>query len=356
MAPGSPYDVNHTPNVSLPQFQNEFFAVPTFPAGTNAEALRARFSLANWGSQYTESTSRSWRPIPGLEDVQYLPANGDMRMVWPQATEDTSATGFVTPLVRNINRFLNAVGAGVPPPSGAQNPHQCMLVELSSTDPNVIITRSSTYKNMNVVNVSTFRRFAEISVVGLEPVSSRPRDGYLYLQTFNMQETVELHDQVGMDKAASAEILSQTVIGKPAFNEVEDVAALHPTYTVHAYHDTGEKYELEDGRRVPLLRAQTAFGYFAVHEGPLYGWDARLYGAEKLAENYYVIRVPNDGSAYIETAIQARHSASEKPLPDDGVVGCCNAVVAWLRTKGMIGRLLAIAIRFICRLLGQRVQ
>ena len=40
------------------------------------------------------------------------------------------------------------------------------------------------------------------------------------------------------------------------------------------------------------------------------------------------------------------------PMPSDGT-GCCSAVAAWLETKGPLGKLAAIVVRFICRLLGQ---
>ena len=71
-------------------------------------------------------------------------------------------------------------------PADAQNSHQCMLVELSSADSSVVLTRSSIYVNMNVTRASVVREPARISIEGLAPTSSPPRDVYLYVQTFNM--------------------------------------------------------------------------------------------------------------------------------------------------------------------------
>jgi hypothetical protein len=353
---GTLYNEGYTPNVAQTRFQNQLFAQPTFPAGLSQaqrEAVRARFSLANWGSQISQLTGSSWRPIPGGEDVHYTDAQGDMRFVWPLPGPG-GADSFTTTLVRNINKYLNHVWnntlAQVP---DAQHPHQCMLVEISSTDSSVIITRSSIYQNMNVSRASVSRDVAQISVVGLQPISAQPRDVYLYLQTFNMPKVATDPDL----KRLRREFDAVSVIGgtKPPVyeNEVEDIAAFYPTYIVHAFHDTGKTMKLEDGREVPILRPQTSFGYFALHTGNLYGWETRLYGAEKITENLYRVRVPNNGTVNVETAIQARESANEQPLPPDEIPGCCNGLAAWLDTKGPIGRALARVVRLVCKLLGQ---
>lgn len=361
-----PYDVNHTPNVAQPQFRNQFFARPTLPAGLGVpqqEALRARFSLANWGSQISIPTASSWRPIPGGEDVNFVAADGEMRFPWPSAGPGGTADGFTTGLVRNINHYLNAVGTGSPPQAGSQNPHQCVLVELTSTDPSVVITRSSIYQNMDVVQASVFRRFAEVSVVGLSPISVAPRDVYLYLQTFNMPPVVkgdqdgEGGDGPGDDvppRDGQGAALAATV-GRQRFEEVEDLTGRVPTYVVHAYHDTGMKLTLEDGRQIPILRPQTSFGYFAQHQGDLHGWETRIYGAEKIVENLYRVGVPNNGSVTIETAIQARESVAEPPLAPDGrrPTRPCTRLAEWLERQGIIGRLLAVIVRIVCSILGR---
>jgi hypothetical protein len=312
---GPLYDEMHTPNVTNSQFRNQIYAQPTFPVGFagNKEAMRARFSLANWGSQFSDPTSNSWSPMtPNGLDVQYLNANSEARFDWPAGM---SADAFVTKLVRNVNKFLNATGRGLAIPADAQNPHQCMLVELSSTDPSIIITRSSIYQNMNVAQASTFRRFAQVSVVGLTPISPKPRDVYLYLQTFNMPAQV---DKPPANVPGIANNLTAMASTRQPRHEVEDYAAFVPTYIVHAYHDTGRKKKLLTGKTVTVVYPQTAFGYFMEHEGDLVGWDSRIYGAEKLTDRYYVVRVPNNGATYVETAIQARANASEAPLPPDG--------------------------------------
>jgi|GEM_PF-2384304 len=324
----APYDTNHTPDASNVEHQNQFFAKPTLPAGISdpqKQSLRARFSIANWGSQLSESTAASWRPIDRGTNVNFDLASSECRVVWPLPADVGAPGSFLVNLVRNINAYLNAWAASAPFPPGSQSPHQCMLVELSSLDPSVIITTTSVYTNMNVANASTFRRFAEISVVGATPISVQPRDVYLYVQKFNMPPVVKHRETPPPSTTFNAEQPNFGVLNRAAAStggvrghDVEDIAALVPTYTVHGYMDTGKKYELADGSKVPILRRQTSFGYFVLHEGDLHGWETRLYGAEKLAEDVYIVRVPNNGSVHVETAVQARESANETPLPPDG--------------------------------------
>lgn len=339
-----PYNETHTPDVTNVEHQNQFFAIPTFPGGmplAQKESVRATFSLANWGSQYSDPTAASWRPIPGGTDVQYIDANGEAHFVWPGPAEPNGPGTFVSNLVRNINKFLNNDPG--PKPAGAQNPHQCMLTELTAVDPAVVITTSSTYTNMNIAGASTFRRAAEISVVGAPPISAQPRDVYLYVQKFNMPAVVPPRDGPPPD-------INSLARPNPVFNtatfaaaprqppDVEEMAPFVPTYTVHCYMDTGKKLELANGSKVAILRPQTAFGYFIQHDGDLHGWETRLYGAEKLAEDFYVVRVPNNSSVSVDTAIQARETPSESPLPPDGDVkppdkckGCLAAIICFFK-------------------------
>jgi hypothetical protein len=352
----APYDTGYTPNVSSSQFQNQFFAIPTFPGSyqqAQREAVRARFSLANWGSQYSIPTASSWRPVPGGEDVQYQDAVSEARFIWPLPSTGGTPDQYTTTLVRNINTFLNAQAANAPYPADAQNPHQCMLVELTSTDPSVVLSRSSIYVNMNVTRTSTVRAPARISIEGLPPIGPGRRDVYLYLQTFNMPQVVKGESAGPVETIPRNSFEHGSFQEGPVDFEVEDVAVTAPTYIVHVYHDTGDTYEMEDGSTIPIVRGQTAFGYFAVHEGNLVGWETRLYGAEKLAENFYRLRIPNDGAEYVETAIQARESSAEPPLPPDGIASTsCEGIAAWLDSFGVVGRLLARLVRLLCSAMG----
>jgi hypothetical protein len=290
---GPLYDENHTPNVTNSVFRNQVFAKPTFPLGFagNKEAMRARFSLANWGSQFSDPTSNAWSPIPGGTDVQYLNANSEMRFRLARG-DDGRRVCYQAGAQRN--KYSQRHRQGTADSGGRAEPHQCMLVELSSTDPSIIITRSSIYQNMNVGQASTFRRFAQVSVVGLAPISPKPRDVYLYLHTFNMPQKADKQPAPtpGIANTMSFDRQNMASTQQPR-HEVEDYAAFVPTYIVHAYHDTGRKKKLRNGKTVTVVSPQTAFGYFMLHEGDLVGWETRIYGAEKLTDQYYVVRVPN---------------------------------------------------------------
>ena len=139
-----------------------------------------------------------------------------------------------------------------------------------------------------------------------------------------------------------------------------DMEKIFPTCRFHVYHDTGRKEARTGGRSVPILEAQVPFGYWLYHEDDLKGWTAILEGATRLAENFYVVKVPNNGSTEITTKIQAVEQDEERipeppivSLPPDGNTGCCIAIVAWLDSKGSVGKILASVVHFFCRLLGQ---
>jgi hypothetical protein len=122
----------------------------------------------------------------------------------------------------------------------------------------------------------------------------------------------------------------------PGRSTIEELIKFLPTYRVHVYHDTGRRTTLLGGGSRRILSPQSSFGFLVQHEGELYGWETRLYGAEKLAENFYVLRVPNNGSVRVTTAIQARESASESPLPSDGVPKGCLWTI-WTSLKKLLG-------------------
>jgi hypothetical protein len=77
-----------------------------------------------------------------------------------------------------------------------------------------------------------------------------------------------------------------------------------PTSVVHAYYDTGRTITVE-GQSYRWLEPQTSFGYYVYHEGETSGWSSALDGATKIAPNYYLVEVPEGGSAIVKTTIIA---------------------------------------------------
>jgi hypothetical protein len=133
-----------------------------------------------------------------------------------------------------------------------------------------------------------------------------------------------------------------------------------PSCRFHVYHDTGRKEARRDGLSVPILEAQIPFGYWLNHEDDLKGWTAILEGATRLAENFCVVKVPNNGSTQITTKIQAVEQDEERipeppivPFPTNGNTGCCIVIATWLDSKGPVDKTLASVVQVLCRLLGQ---
>ncbi len=312
---------------------NQFFAHPTFPFADVARRgeVRARFRMANWGSQIGSLTSASWTTIPGGDDVpcDTNQLGGESHFIWPTQPDMTNPTS-----VAILNNFRN----------GTTTHDQCILVELSSVHVGgEIFLHNSIRRNMWLAPASTFARVAEISIVGLQPISPVPRDVYLYLETINMPE------QVPQEQPPPAGVpqIGATFDG-PAFsvgrrNTIEDLIKFMPTYRVHVYHDTGRRRNVKGRGSRRILVPQSSFGYFLDHQGALDGWDARLQGAIRIAETFYLLRVENNGTAKVNTVVQAREGG-EARLPQDPIVkvpppieppgggcGCLSGLLNWLK-------------------------
>jgi hypothetical protein len=83
------------------------------------------------------------------------------------------------------------------------------------------------------------------------------------------------------------------------------------------------------GTQLPVLRAQSTFGIYAYHEGELDGWQTSLQGATRIADNLYLLAVPNNGSAKVTVKVQAVEPGEQrmpddpiKPPPSDEACGC----------------------------------
>jgi hypothetical protein len=93
----------------------------------------------------------------------------------------------------------------------------------------------------------------------------------------------------------------------------EELDQLFPTYRVHAYHDTGFKQVVADGTERPVLRSQSSFGLYVYHEGGVEGWETAIQGATKIAENLYLISVPDKGETKVKVVVQAIEKGDQRP-------------------------------------------
>jgi hypothetical protein len=278
---------------------NELIAEPLNSTGNQVAggAIAARYYIANWGSipMDPNNATNLWTEIPNGPANNPNPINngssGLISLSW---------------IVQNpfLQDFIN----------GSRWHHQCMLVELSGGG--LAFSPASAFRNMEFVNASTFEREAQISVRGLADPGTPQRDVYLLVMTTNMPERVEprpkprdpdLQPTVGLSKP-------QGENGGGGEGEYDAyatdlsgfdlVARDEPTYVVHVFHDTGVT-DAETG--LPVLAAQTPFGYVVGHEGPLRGWAHDLGGAtvSQVGPNLYRLRVPTGGEAVVSTRIEA---------------------------------------------------
>jgi len=312
-----------TPNANPPNHDNHFFASPEFPAGTpdpEKAAVTARFRLADWGTTIGTPTTLSWTDLPGGDAVPYDTAAGQCHFLWPTNAD------LGNPLTQQLLSDFR---------SGAKEPHQCMLVELSSTFGTETFLQDSVYANMHVVGASRVTREAVVDVRGLAPLGLEPRDVVLWVQTNNMPATIELGGNGGDGGPQIDERLAAVQggdgqaagggdgqgDGQAMGGTVDQLAQTLPTFTVQPFYDTGLRTTRFGDGPQPIWRPMTSFGFFAIHEEgspitPLTGWASQLQGAKRLADNLYLLEVPNGGTAKITTVVQALEPGeTADPLP-----------------------------------------
>lgn len=269
---------------------NELIAEPLNNTGNvvGAGAIAARYYIANWGSIPNDRNNATnlWAEIPGGPATNPSPINN-------------GASGPITLPWIVQNPFLADFVAGT------RWLHQCMLVELSGGG--LAFSPSSAFRNMEFVTASEFEREAQISVRGLPDPGTPQRDVYLLVRTANMPARVEPRPKPEPRQVERRREDGEDGEFDPHATDLSGfdlIARDEPTYLVHVFHDTGQ-VDAETGR--PVLAAQTPFGYFVSHDGPLHGWTHELSGATltQVGPDLYRLRVPTNGEAVVSTRIEA---------------------------------------------------
>ncbi|HXI24269.1 MAG TPA: hypothetical protein VNG71_10445 [Pyrinomonadaceae bacterium] len=342
---------------------NTFVARPRNYSGVNIPAgqINATFRIANWGSVVGD---------PGMPDFStgawdYVPGNSEIVPVISNLDVGPIAAGTNPPNTSPIS-LTALMNLSVPPKSL----HQCVLTTLSGA--NINFLNDATYTNMNYDGASLLQREAEISVVGLAPFAPTPRDVYLAVEKLNMaQNTPEGTDEGTFLEASMARLMRgenrlagklrgaysvlseiggqfenaeqrlEVLIRVLSQNELtdEELDQLFPTFRVHVYHDTGERVT-RNGSKRPVLREQSSFGLYVYHEGGLDGWQTSIQGAQRIAENLYLLAVPNNDTAKITTIVQAVGPGDQR-IPEDPIrprppveqPGCLARLLAMLGIK-----------------------
>jgi hypothetical protein len=200
---------------------------------------------------------------------------------------------------------------------------------------------------MNFDSASLLQREAEISIVGLKPFSPAPRDVYLAVEKVNMganakgdegrflqgsmERLMRSDERLGGKLKRAQAVLANSggetqqdrlqtlvkVLSEAELTE-EELDQLFPTCRIHVYHDTGERVNHPDGTERPVLKEQTSFGLYVYHEGELEGWQTSIQGAQRVADNLYLLAVPNDSSAKITVTVQAVDKGQDR-IPEDPI-------------------------------------
>jgi hypothetical protein len=320
-------------------------------------AVRAAFSIAPYGSQAGARTA-AWAPlydngnriscsspgncstdvgnqiVAGFSGAGTIPATGSFTMnatlPWTPARSYLCAVVDQSGIAyRNYPAFSSSnYCLGQPWLPANQNPslpttmwdglpfHTCMQVELSTSGAGggVTFANKSAFRNMYAVPASEYNEQAIIDTRGLPPGKTKVGGKlghyiYLYTETRNMPHIIPGGDNgPGSDDVDARASLVSTNARRKSGPSYDDVATVLPTMAIHTFWDTGHTTRIQ-GKRLRVLEPMTSYGNFVVHdykgEGPVYGWDATLEGAEKLGPTTYRIFVPNEGRASVKTHIEA---------------------------------------------------
>jgi hypothetical protein len=130
----------------------------------------------------------------------------------------------------------------------------------------------------------------------------------------------------------------------------EHLTSTYPTYEVHTFYDTGNTIVVK-GETHKLLEPMVPYGYFADHEGDLYGFShaiAGLNGAEltEVGPNFYRVHVPNGGAVQVQTTLEAHEGPRGQVKPvtrhhcQCGLVGAPSTAKAALFALGLAASVL----------------
>ncbi len=298
---------------------NTFRAQPLNQTGGDIPAggISASFRIADWGSQI--GVGGSW--------LRITPTSGSnpavSSAVIPDGTKAAIGNiGFQWQLSpTDINQFE---------PVGTKTEHQCVLVTLEGAG--LTFQPSAVYRNMDVVSASVFERRARISNEGLgqSTIPGQPRDAYILVHKRNMPARVEAR----RDLARTPGLESERVLARihPDLLEeserqstwLTEAEAGYPMIRYHVYHDTGRRtHSASNGAAIPVLAPGLPFGFFVSHEGGADGWADDISGADPVADRLYLLRVPEEGSAFITTRIMPLRS---------GCIGWLVRAWDWIRS------------------------
>lgn len=258
-------------------------------SGLGSGDVTAEFRIANWGLQWSSWSNASWTHVASASLSGSVSAGG-------------YAGGFGQGAVQTASPWVPA-GSGL----ALSNDHQCMHVRLDSPGGAANFKKDSTYRNMDLVNASVFRRPIDIDMTEREPVDGEEGNEILLLTVSRNMPSRAQCEEAAQQLRGCAEggplVLDPGLLEPGDQEEAEDgqraAAQVQPELGIepsegasfdelpasmtYALEKTGGFINLPDASETPVYKVFSAYGYYVQHAGePSLGWE--LYRTQPGAE------------------------------------------------------------------------
>lgn len=301
---------------------NTFVARPYNTMAGSAK-VAAKFYVANWGIP----SAAQWRPIGEVAGgLDLMPAtvqnNPSSEITIPSGTHG---------LLNNTAWQLSYKQSCL----YSHNAHNCIQVELDSTDPDTRFLKKSVQRNMNFVSASTFAQTAEISAVGYgrAPLGRDRHEFLIYIDSIVQQ--YERMDRYYVPKGFKMPVVGrQNVLSRmtalqnlPDWHRISWDKIPIPvekvkkgmteamTWTARGYRKTGRHLIIND-RKYEYAEYVGGFGHIASHKGPVKEWKKTFKQPEAFQtdrrfiialeqEGLYQVTIPPDQVRPVTTRIEA---------------------------------------------------
>lgn len=283
---------------------NTFVAKPQNNMSTPANAVSAKFYIANWG-------------IPGPADWSPI---GDLKAPTPPAVANnpTAAASIPSGSTGDLTSTWNLSYRQACLYQLSNNAHHCIHVELESTDPATVFSTKSVERNMDFVPASVFTRDAEISVRGRGKAPEGRHQVLLFVDA-GVQYYAKAEKGAPFIQAAAAVKQCRQGLRYPEFRLIP--ASAYPNgvtealvYIVRGYLRTDCVLTI-NRRKYACARGIGNFGYVAGHNGPVQTWRSWIEGngVKMLEGGVYLVPVPEEGSVKVRTTLTAVGRGDKDP-------------------------------------------
>jgi hypothetical protein len=293
---------------------NVFTAQPYNGMSNPATKVTATFRLANWGVPSAESFAVIQHPaavtpplvnptLPAAPEATIAAgASGDLSMTWELSYKESG-----------IYKYAN------PNPYDSTRSHQCIQVDLDSTDPAVRFKNKSVQRNMDFVEASVFMADARVSSRGHSPpAAGRPKHLFAITVDSSMRPYVprEKGTPVPEVRRESAE---RKFRPQPPREPEPHELAQYPagttemmTWIARAYRMTGINLRIA-GTEYEVAGYMGGYGVVAGHKGKARLWLKDIYGTglKRMQEGYYTLELGVNEEARLTTRIEAREPGSK---------------------------------------------